>query len=179
MPKLEKRSIFQLKSVMEDFELIDVWRTRKPSFRQLHNYKNPLTMHCVDFILISNTLQFSMHLCEMLNPLQNDHSPIKIKFKSLNAMKGKYYWKFNNSPLDDNTFVQNMKGKINETIPVINSYNDPRVGWEYLKYKMKEYAREIAIKNARQRKKSRVELEQKVLNLEMDMTDNLSAEKNR
>ena len=61
-----------------------------------------------------------------------------------------------------------MKSKINETIPIINSYNDPRVGWEYLKYKMREYAREIAIKNARQR----VELEQKVLNLEMDMTDN-------
>ena len=70
-----------------------------------------------------------------------------------------------------------MKSKINETIPIINSYSDPRVGWEYLKYKMREYAREIAIKNARQRKKSRVELEQKVLNLEMDMTDNPSAEK--
>ena len=53
----------------------------------------------------------------MLNPLQSDHSPIKIKFKSLNAMKGKGYWKFNNSLLDDNTFVQNMKSKINETIP--------------------------------------------------------------
>ena len=70
-----------------------------------------------------------------------------------------------------------MKSKINETVLIINSYNDPRVGWEYLKYKMREYAREIAIKNARQRKKSRVELEQKVLNLEMDMTDNPSAEK--
>ena len=35
----------------------------------------------------------------------------------------------------------------------------------------------IAIKNAKQRKKSRVELEQKVLNLEMNMTDNPSAEK--
>ena len=113
----------------------------------------------------------------MLNPLQSDHSPIKIKLKSLNAMKGKGYWKFNNSLLDDNTFVQNMKSKINATIPIINSYNDPRVGWEYSKYKMWEYAREIAVKNARQRKKSMVELEQKVLNLEMDRTDNPSAEK--
>ena len=45
-----------------------------------------------------------------------------------------------------------MKSKINETIPVINSYNDPGVGWKYLKYKMREYAREVAINNARQRK---------------------------
>ena len=87
-----------------------------------------------------------MHSCERLNPLQGDHSPIKIKFKSLNAMKGKGHWKFNNSLLDDNTFVQNMKSKIDETIPIINPYNDPGVGWEYLQYKMREYAREIAIK---------------------------------
>ena len=139
--------------------------------------KNQLTMRRLDFFLISDTLQFSMHSCEMLNPLHSDHSLIKIKFKSLNAMKGTGYWKFNNSSLDDKIFVQNIKSKINETIPNINSYSDPRVGWEYLKYKMREYAREIAIKNARQRKKSRVELEQKVLNLEMDMTDNPSAEK--
>ena len=74
----------------------------------------------------------------MLNLLQSDLSAIKIKFKSLNTMKGKGYWKFNNSPLDDNTFVQNMKSKINETIPIVNSYSDPRVGWEYSKYKMSE-----------------------------------------
>ena len=72
-----------------------------------------------------------------------------------------------------------MKSKINATIPVINFYNDPRVGWQYLKYKMREYAREVAIDNARQRKKSGVELEQKVLNLETNMTENPSADKNK
>ena len=98
---------------------------------------NPLTMHRFDFFLISDTLQFSVHSCEMLNPLQSHHSPIKIKFKSLNTMKGKDCWKFNNSLLDDNIFVQNMKSKINKTIPIINSYYDPRVGWEYSKYRVK------------------------------------------
>ena len=130
-------------------------------------------MRCLDFFLISDTIQSSAHSCEMLNPLQSDHSPIKIKFKSLNAVKGKVT---GNSTIHY-TFVQNMKSKINETIPVINSYNDPGVGWEYLKYKMREYEREVAINNARKRKKSRVELEQKVLNLEMNMTENPSVEK--
>ena len=175
--KLSKRSIFQLMSLMEDFELSDVWRTRNPSFRQFTwRCKSPLTMSHLDCFLISDTLQFSVHSCEMLNPLQIDHSPIKIKLKSLNAVKGKGYWKFSNSVFDDNIFVQNMKCKINETIPVINSYNDPRVGWEYFKYKMREYAREMAIKNARKRKRCRIELEQRVLDLEMNMTDNLPVE---
>ena len=142
-PKLNKRSISQLKSLMEDFDLIDVWRARNSSFRQFTwRCKNPLTMRRLDFFLISDTLQFSVHSCEMLNPLQSDHSPKKIKSKLLNAMKGKGYWKFNNSLLDDNISVQNMKSKINETIPIINSYNDPRVGREYLKYKTREYARD-------------------------------------
>ena len=81
-----------------------------------------------------------MSLCEILNPLESDHSPIKIRLKSPYTVKGLGYWKFNNSLLDDNNFVQDMKQVINETIPLIDNYNDPRIGWEYLKFKMREYA---------------------------------------
>ena len=52
-----------------------------------------------------------------------------------------------------------MKQVINETIPFMDNYNDPRIGGEYLKLKMREYASDIAIKNAKQRKKTRVDLE--------------------
>ena len=85
---------------MENYELFDVWRARNPSFKQFTwRCKNPLTMRRLDFFLISDTIQSSVHSCQMLNPLQGDHSPIIIKFKSLNAMKGKGYWKFINTLL--------------------------------------------------------------------------------
>ena len=74
-------------------------------------------------------------------------------------MKGLGYWKFNDSLLDDNNFVQNMKEIINEIIILMDNYNDPRIGLEHLKFKVREYARDITIKNAKQRKKTRVDLE--------------------
>ena len=45
----------------------------------------------------------------------------------------------------------------------MDNYNDPRIGWEYLKFKIREYARDIAIKNAKQRKKTGVDLEKNCL----------------
>ena len=67
-PKLNKRSIFQSKSLMENFELIDAWRARSPSFKQFtRRCKNPLTMRRLDFFLISDIIQSSVHSCEMLN----------------------------------------------------------------------------------------------------------------
>ena len=161
-PQLNKRSIFQLKVLMEDLELVDIWRVRNPTFRQFtRRCKAPLKMRRLDYFLISDTLQSSVSLCEILNPLESEHSPIKIRFKSPYTVKGLGYWKFNSSLLDDNNFVQNMKQVINEIIPLVDNYNDPRIGWEYLK--MREYTRDIAIKNAKQRKKTRVDLEKNCL----------------
>ena len=149
-PQLNKRSIFHLKVLMEDLELVDIWRVRNPTFRRFTwRCKTPLKMRRLDFFSISDTLQSSVSLCEILNPLESDHSPIKIRFKSPYPVKGLGYWKFNNSLLDDNIFFQNMKQVINETIPFMDNYNDPGIGWEYLKFKVREYARDITIKNAK------------------------------
>ena len=154
-PQLNKRSIFHFKILMEDLELVDIWRVKNPTFRQFTwKCKTALKMRRLDFFLIADTLQSSVSLCEILNPLESDHSPVKIGFKSPYTVKGLGYWKFNNSLLDDNNFVQNMKQVINEIIPLMDNYNDPRIGWEYLKFKMREYARDIAIKNAKERKKT-------------------------
>ena len=111
---------------------------------------------------MSDTLQSSVSSCEILNPLESDHSPIKIRFKCPYAMEGLGYWNFNNSLIDDNNFVQNMTQIINEIIPLTDNYNDLRIGWEYLKSKVREYARDIAIKNTKHRKKIRGDLEKSV-----------------
>ena len=66
-------------------------------------------MNRLDFFLISDTLQSSVSLYEILNLLVCDHLPIKITFKSPYTVKGLDYWKFNNSLLEDNNFVQDMK----------------------------------------------------------------------
>ena len=48
-PKLNKRSIFQLKSLMENFELVDVWRARNPNFKQF-TWRCKIPLQCVVWI---------------------------------------------------------------------------------------------------------------------------------
>ena len=49
-PQLNKRSIFHLKILMEDLELVDIWRVRNPTFKQFTwRCKTPLKMRRLDF----------------------------------------------------------------------------------------------------------------------------------
>ena len=82
-PKLKEKSIFHLRSIMSDYELVDIYRLRNPGLRQFTwRRKTPLTMRRLYFFLISNTLQSKVKSCEHLFPLSSDHTPVKIHFLS-------------------------------------------------------------------------------------------------
>ena len=55
-----------------------------------------------------------------------------------------------------------MKNKINEVVTTLRDFDDPRINWEYLKFKMREFSRETAIKLLKGRKLERENLEFKV-----------------
>ena len=74
-PQLNKTSVFHLKILMEDLELVDIWRVSNPTFRQFTwRCKTPHKMRRLDFFLISDTFQSILSLCEILNPRANYHS---------------------------------------------------------------------------------------------------------
>ena len=91
---------------MSDYDLVKVYRLRNPGLRQFTwRRKTPLTMRRLDFFLISNTLQSEVKSCEHLFPLSSDHTFVKVHFQSSKEQeRGAGYWKFNNSPLDNNNF---------------------------------------------------------------------------
>ena len=136
---LKRKTIFQLKSIMSNYDLVDIWRVRNPTLRQVTwRRKAPLQMNRLDFFLISNDLQFGVDSCENLCPLSSDHSPVKLKLRTdLVHDRGRGYWKFSSSLLQNNQFVFDMKNKINEISSTFQDFDDPRVNWEYLKFKMR------------------------------------------
>ena len=94
-------------------------------------------MSRIDFFLVSDDIQYEVKSCEFLFPLNSDHSPVKLKMQSISTdMRGRGYWKFNNSLLKDKQFVSGMKNKINEVVTTFGDFDDPRINWEYLKFKM-------------------------------------------
>ena len=59
-----------------------------------------------------------------------------------------------------------MKNKINQVVTTFEDYDDPRINWEYLKFKMREFSRDTSIKLAKARKLERENLEFKVNSFE-------------
>ena len=80
------------------------------------------------------------------------------------------YWKFNKSLTNDPVFVNSLKEEINTVASCFDKEQDRRVNWEYLKYKMFRFSKDYANKKAEQRKEKQLYLENKVINLEKELT---------
>ena len=148
-PTLKKNAIVKLKSLMGKLELVDIWRLQNPALKTFTwKSSNPFKMRRLDFFLISDDMQCNVKSCEILHGIQSDHSLVLLKISSIpESQRGPLYWKFNNSLLTDSNFVDSMRALINELISHHETENDIRVFWEFLKYKVRHFAKEYSIKN--------------------------------
>ena len=77
--------------------------------------KTPFKQRRLDSVLISDSLQDLVNAIEMIHSVQSDHSALQLKISSLTeGSKGPSYWKFNNTSISDEEYVNNMKSKIPE-----------------------------------------------------------------
>ena len=137
---------------MVNYDPVDIWRVLNPTLRQFTwRHRTPLQISRLDFFLISNDLQFGVGSCENLCPLSSDHSPVKLKLRTdLADDEGRGYCEF----LENNQLVFYMKNKINEISSTFKDFDDPRVNWEYLKFKMRQFSRFIVKELSKSRKEA-------------------------
>ena len=86
--------------------------------------------------------------------------------------KGQGYWKFNSSLTEDKNFVESLKTEISNFRRDADQFDDVATGWEFMKYKCREYSRNYLIQMAKTRKRRRISLEKKVVELESLITLN-------
>ena len=114
-----KRSISHIINILETFDLCDIWRNRNPkakSFTFRQNHFSVVIQRRLDYILLSNSLQETISNVDILNAFSTDHPPVFCSFiKSLTYSKGPGFWKFNNSLISINNFVEEMKFFIHNT----------------------------------------------------------------
>ena len=173
-PKLKAKSMTKIMSIMSDHDLCDIYRTRFPSSQCFTwRQKTPLKQHRLDYFLISDQLQEQTGLSDVIPSVQSSHSTIVIRINGLkDDLKGKSYWKFNNSLLNDKSFVNLMKDEILISSNELHKFTDPRVKWDFLKYKIRQFAKDYATRKAKERKAKRVALETKVRELESIISTN-------
>ena len=98
------------------YNLTDVWRSLKPRFGKLYLEKQVFqnTVPFRLYFLVSQDLCRLATSCKIVHAAETDHSEILIHFKNENAnqRKGPGFWKFNNSLLKDEKYINNLRNNL-------------------------------------------------------------------
>ena len=105
-------------------------------------------------------------------PVNTDHSAVYLRLGAPDEInRGPSSWKFNNSLINDTTFVDEMSDFIEKCKSYdLTQFTDPRLKWEFIKYKMRSFSITYSKNKARDRKAERLGLESKVNHLESTFT---------
>ena len=135
-------------------------------------------MRRLDFFLLSDKMELDISGCGFYTPVQNDHSPIFIKISPLQkTARGPFYWKFNSSLVNDPTFVEKTKEIINEVpMNITNQFDNYRIGWEFLKYKVRQLSQVYSKRKACECRENRVILDKKIEEPESNLSENSAPE---
>ena len=103
-----KPSVYRdlLAEFMDELSLVDILRIKNPSKRCFTYESSALKMKSrIDFFLISRSLISSTKTADIKTAIAPDHKAIRLFLQFENKKKGPGLWKFNNSLLNDDTFV--------------------------------------------------------------------------
>ena len=100
--------------------------------------------------------------------MNSDHSPIYLKFaENTSQSRGWSYWKFNNSFLKEPDYINAMRTEIEKIINTkLTLIADPRMKWEILKYRIRQFSRSYSINAAGKRNCKRQDQERKVTEMQ-------------
>ena len=176
-PTLKRKSISKLLQILEKNNLIDIWRIRNPSSKRFTFRKNHFSgfiQRRLDFVFISNNFQEFIKNIDVLSSFCSDHSPIYFRLqKCQEYKKGRNFWKFNSSLIEDNDFVRQLKDHIKfiKNDMETSFTNSFHCQWEYLKYEMRDFSIGFSKNKAKQKRQKLSILENELKNLEQNLSN--------
>ena len=91
---------------MDELNLVDILRIKNPGKRCFTQESSALEMKSrIDFFLIPKSLIASTKAADIKTAIAPDHKAIRLFLQFESKKKGPGLWKFNNSLLNDDTFV--------------------------------------------------------------------------
>ena len=106
-----------LKETLEEFRLVDVWRRQNPDASQF-TFARGVSRSRLDYFFISEHLCLSgaQVECNIMPPYLADHRAVQLKVDLAGQVRGSGYWKFNNSLLVDENFVEDLRAFMQEAL---------------------------------------------------------------
>lgn len=126
----------EIDTLVEELDLVDVWRFFHPLEKQFTFYSHPHNSYSrIDYFLISKSLISITAQTTIGTILISDHAPVGMAVRIGHSnKKHPSRWRFNTSMLKDEDLVQSIKGEImyywgtNE-----GTASDPAVEWDAFK----------------------------------------------
>ena len=159
-------------SMMEELELIDVFRKhypRKPCFS--YESKALKVSSRIDFFLVARPLTNWVLNIETKASNAPDHKAIKLTLKPLGVKRGPGLWKFNNSLVEDEEYVKLIK----ENYPIIGEkyreLEDKRLCWELIKMEIRGLTIAYSKNKAKKQRKSESDFQIRLEELDKQIAD--------
>ena len=127
--------ICEITQLCDLLKLQDVWRYQHPDQRQFTWRDKALKVQCrLDYWLVAKELSHIMLNTEIKQSSLSDHSAIILTLQSKDyERRGPGFWKFNNSLLEDSTFVEQLQCLIPEYKKKYSNLADKGLFWDMIK----------------------------------------------
>ena len=107
------KSRMEVLKMIEILNLKDIFRENNPNLKRFTwRKKNPIKQARLDYFLISESLLNLAPYVKFENSYRSDHCPVVMGVKTNEFLKGRGFWKLNNSLLADKEYVNLIKEKI-------------------------------------------------------------------
>ena len=156
---------------LNEYDLIDIWQMKNSLLERFtYRQKRPLIQTRLDYFLVNNYFQELVINTDIISSPWSDHSGITLEIKHLPLNeKGRGTWKFNNSFLEDQQFVSDLKRNIRKWKRDYQGINDKRVIWELFKFEIRHFCIEFGKQKCKKQKDNVARLNDKLKRLETNL----------
>ena len=124
---------------MDMFDLIDIQKVKHPNDNKFSYRSKAMKMKCrIDLFLLANHLRKYVHKADIQSYIAPDHNLVCVFLQWENEItRGPGFWKFNNSLLKDENFVQQIRNLYPVFQRKYKDVNDKQIFWELLKLEIR------------------------------------------
>lgn len=161
-----EKDIELFQKTLNETSLNDLWRLIHGDIKEFTwSRKSPFIARRLDFICVSDEVLNKCSECEIQSVAQSDHRIVCMKYSISPITRGPSYWKFNDSLLHDQHFVNKMNDLICTYFAEFHELNAQHK-WDLCKIKIKEFC--IAYSKE---KKTQLKVQFSTLTTNLDNTD--------
>ncbi|XP_051794339.1 calcium-binding mitochondrial carrier protein SCaMC-2-B isoform X1 [Acanthochromis polyacanthus] len=172
------KSAHSIKSFLETYGVVDVWRARNPSTRA-YSFYSPvhMTYSRIDYFFMDKNIIHLVKECDYGAIVVSDHAPLCMKMFIPDTHFGFRPWRFNNLLLSDENFVRFINAEIKHFLEVNQTPGMSFCSiWEALKAYLRGQIISYSAHKKRENSKQLKQLNEAILLLDREFCHTASAE---